>query len=96
MLFALDCTDKPDAFELRAATRPAHLEYLNRLAAQLMLAGPVSADGKPVGSLLIIEAESQQAAEEFVAADPYALAGLFAQVRVRPFRVVFQDGKQVA
>jgi len=28
MLFAILCTDKPDSAALRAATRPAHLDYL--------------------------------------------------------------------
>jgi hypothetical protein len=33
------------------------------------------------------------AAEAFAAADPYAKAGLFESVVIRPFRTVFKDGK---
>ena len=96
MLFAINCTDKENSLELRMATRPAHLAYLNQFAARLVLAGPLSADGKPAGSLIIVDVESAAAAEAFIADDPYALAGLFATVTMQPFRIVFQDGKQVS
>jgi len=96
MLFAVNCTDKAKSLELRLATRPAHLEYLSRFLPNLRLAGPVLSDGKPAGSLILFEAETLEDAQEFADNDPYALAGLFESVRVQPFRVVFQDGQQVA
>ena len=34
MLFALLCTDKPGALQLRLDTRPDHLAYLNELNAK--------------------------------------------------------------
>lgn len=90
MQFALECIDKPNSLELRLANRPAHLEYLNGHKDALLLAGPLldAAGEKPVGSLLIIEAADQRAAEAFAAADPYAQAGLFQSVSIRPFRKV--------
>jgi hypothetical protein len=96
MLFAINCTDKENARELRAATRPDHLAYLNRIVARLALAGPILIADEPAGSLIVIEAETLADAEAFAANDPYTLAGLFATVSVQNFRVVFQDGKQVA
>ena len=90
MQFVLECIDKPNYLELRLANRPAHLEYLNGHMAQLVLAGPLldEAGEKPVGSLLIIETADRNAAEAFAAADPYAKAGLFQSVTIRPFRKV--------
>jgi uncharacterized protein len=90
MLFLLRCTDKPDARELRAATRPAHLAYLEERSAQVKLGGPWldPGDGGPLGSLLIIEADDLAAAEAFAAADPYSKAGLFAEVSITPWRLV--------
>jgi uncharacterized protein YciI len=96
MLFAINCTDKPDSLELRMATRPTHLAYLIGCQPQLMLVGPVLTEGKPAGSLIVIEADDLASAEAFAANDPYALAGLFAEVRVQPFRMVFKDGAKVA
>ena len=92
MYFVLICNDKPDHLQVRMDTRPAHVEYLNGLNAQdvLKLAGPtLDADGKPNGSMLVIAAESAEQAREIAAADPYAKAGLFAEVQVRPWNWVF-------
>jgi uncharacterized protein YciI len=95
MLFAITCTDKPGGLELRMATRPAHLEHLKANERELVLVGPVlDQAGQPCGSLLVVEAVDRAAAEAFAAADPYAKAGLFESVVIRPFRTVFKDGKQ--
>ncbi|WP_372622888.1 YciI family protein [Falsiroseomonas sp.] len=95
MLFAITCTDKPGALELRMATRPAHLEHLKAHEAALVLVGPLlDPAGQPCGSLLVVEAADRAAAEALAAGDPYAKAGLFESVVVRPFRTVFKDGKQ--
>lgn len=96
MLFAIQCEDHPGALEKRLATRPDHLAWLDGQVGSIVLGGPVlDAEGKPCGSLLVIEAADQAAAEAFAAADPYALAGLFARTVIRPFRGVFKDGARV-
>jgi hypothetical protein len=88
MPFVLICRDKPGAAQLRQDTRAAHLAYLQASPA-VKLAGPFLDDaGKPVGSLLMLDLPDRAAAEAWAAADPYALAGLFASVSVEPFRVV--------
>jgi uncharacterized protein YciI len=51
--------------------------------------------GNPCGSLLVVEAADRAEAEAFAAADPYAKAGLFESVAIRPFRTVFKDGAAV-
>ncbi|PHP68501.1 hypothetical protein CSC94_00380 [Zhengella mangrovi] len=94
MLFALICNDKPGALQVRLDTRPTHLEWLNGLKDQglVKLAGPfMGADGKPNGSLVVVEAENQSAAEALAARDPYAAAGLFASVEVRPWTWVVNN-----
>ena len=87
-LFLLLCTDKPDARDLRAATRETHLAYLAEHAAEVKVGGAWldEADGGPLGSMLVIEAPDLAAAHAFAAADPYAKAGLFASVEVWPWR----------
>jgi uncharacterized protein len=85
--FALHCVDKPNSLDLRVATRPQHVEYLQGQADAVRLAGPyLDDDGDMCGSLLIIDAPDLAAARAFAAADPYAKAGLFERVEVRPFR----------
>jgi uncharacterized protein YciI len=87
-LFVLTCLDKPDALALRLSTREAHLAFIaaNRLAIQA--AGPFLNDaGDMCGSMLIIDAADQEAAAKIAAADPYAEAGLFESVTLRPWRM---------
>lgn len=86
MLFALICTDKPGKLQLRADTRPDHLAFLQGLndEKKLAFAGPfLDADGKANGTLSVIEAPDMDAAMALAATDPYAKAGLFANVEIR-------------
>ncbi|TIN51131.1 MAG: hypothetical protein E5X95_05360, partial [Mesorhizobium sp.] len=46
--------------------------------------------GKPDGSLVMIEAPDMAGAQALAAADPYAKAGLFESVEIRPWNWVFQ------
>lgn len=93
MQFAILNHDKPDSVDLRMKVRETHLEYLRGVGDKLMTAGPILAeDGRtPIGSLLIVEAETLEAARAFAAADPYAKAGLFASSMVWPWRLVFPE-----
>lgn len=88
MLYALLCTDKPNASALRADVRPKHLAFIDAHKTQVKIAGPfLSDDGQTmVGSLIIIEASDIAAARAFAATDPYAQAGLFANVEIKPWR----------
>ncbi|HEY9520545.1 MAG TPA: YciI family protein [Methyloceanibacter sp.] len=87
MLYALICIDKTNSLALRKAKRPEHVAYLKGLGDTLELAGPFTeADGETMnGSLIVIEAVSLDAAREIAAGDPYAKAGLFASVEIRPW-----------
>lgn len=92
MLFALICQDKPGALQVRMDTRPDHVAFLNGLNddGKLAFAGPfLDAEGKPNGSLVVIEAEDQAAAESLAAQDPYAKANLFSSVEIRLWNWVF-------
>ncbi|HSD92059.1 MAG TPA: YciI-like protein [Methyloceanibacter sp.] len=87
MLFALICTDKPDGLPIRLENRPAHMAYLKSLGDSLKFAGPfLKEDGKTMcGSLVMIEAPSPEAARAIAAADPFAKAGLFETVEIKPW-----------
>ena len=94
MLYAIMATDVPDSAAKRAATRPKHLKYIQRLIdeGRVLLAGPHptidSVDPGPAGmsgSLIVVEFESLQAAEAWAAQDPYWLDGVFESVNIKPF-----------
>lgn len=92
MIFALLCKDKPGQLQVRLDNRPAHVDYLNALNAKgtLKFAGPfLDGEGRPNGSLVAIEADDLAAAEAIAANDPYAKAGLFESVDIKPWNWVF-------
>lgn len=94
MLFAFTGTDKPDHLQVRLDTRPDHVAFLTDLNAKgtLKFAGPfLGEDGKPTGSLVVIEASDLAAAGTIFAADPYAKAGLFATTEIRAWTWAFNN-----
>lgn len=89
MLYAIICLDKPGALQTRLDNREAHLAHIEGAAGAIVQAGPfLDAQEKMVGSLLIYEAEDIAAAEAWAAEDPYAKAGLFQSVEIRPWKRV--------
>jgi uncharacterized protein YciI len=95
MWYAIVAVDVPESLERRKGARPAHLERLETLqaAGRLKLAGPFPAidaqDPGPAGfggSLIVAEFDDLAAARAWADADPYAAAGVYASVEVRPFR----------
>jgi len=94
MQFAVICADRPGSLDLRLATRPGHLTYLALYADRIVHSGPMlDLDGRPCGSLLILNVADRAAAEGFAAADPYAQAGLFESTVIRGLRTVILDGQ---
>ncbi|WP_043641719.1 YciI family protein [Chromobacterium haemolyticum] len=94
MLYAIIGQDNEDSLPRRLEARPAHLARLQALqdAGRLVLAGPCpaidSASPGPAGfsgSLIVAEFESLDAAQAWADADPYAAAGVYACVSVKPF-----------
>ena len=97
MLFAFICRDKPGSQQLRLDTRPPHVEWLNGINAEgrLAFAGPfLDADGKSDGSPVAVKAETVEEARALAEADPYARAGLFASVEIRPWNWVFNKPEE--
>ncbi len=88
MIYVLICKDKRDHLQVRLDARPDHLAYLEGLKKEgrLKFAGPfLDTAGKPVGSMVAVEAGSRAQAEAVAADDPYAKAGLFETVEVHPW-----------
>lgn len=95
MLYAIIAEDTPNSLERRLNARPAHLARLTELQDQgrLILAGPFpaidSADPGPAGfsgSLIVAEFANLEAAKTWAEADPFVIAGVYANVTVKPFR----------
>lgn len=98
MLYAIIAVDRPNSLPDRQRVRPAHLARLQALQdeGRLVLAGPHPAIDHPepgaagfTGSLIVAEFADLSAAETWAAADPYREAGVYQDVRVKPFKQVF-------
>jgi uncharacterized protein YciI len=95
MWYAVISEDVPDSLPLRAKARPDHIERLQALAAEgrILIAGPHPAidSNEPgeagfTGSLVVVEFPSLEEAQEWADADPYAAAGVYKRVVVKPFK----------
>jgi uncharacterized protein YciI len=98
MLYAIIAEDRPGSLAKRVEARAVHVERLKALteAGRLVLAGPHpaidAADPGPAGfsgSLIVAEFATREAAIAWAAEDPYATAGVYAKVTVKPFRKTF-------
>lgn len=87
--------DTPNSLEKRLAHRPEHLARLQALqnAGRLLLAGPFPAidsnDPGPAGftgSLIVAEFANLNEATTWANNDPFVVAGVYANVTVKPFR----------
>lgn len=87
MLFAIICKDKAGAVQTRLDNRAKHLAYIEETGI-VKIAGPFLENGTMTGSLVVVEAETMAAAQDWAANDPYAKAGLFEDVRISEWKKV--------
>ena len=87
MLFAVTCTDRAGALQLRLDNREAHLAWAGADGSPVKMGGPLlDSEGQPAGSLLIVEADDEADLRDILAQDPYAKAELFVEVFWIPFK----------
>jgi len=97
MLYAIISQDIENSLEKRMTARPDHLARLETLKQQgrLILAGPHPAidsndpgEAGFTGSLVVAEFDNLKDAQSWADADPYIKAGVYAEVSVKPFKLV--------
>ena len=97
MYYAILCEDVANSLPLRKEARPAHLERVQVLVdeGRLLAAGPHPAlDAEDpgetgfTGSLIIAEFDSLVQAQAWADEDPYVAAGVYAEVVVKPYKLV--------
>lgn len=88
MKFVIIGHDSPQGEAKRKIHRAAHLANLESLDKQgrVILAGPLT---DKAGSLLVLEFETREEAEDFALQDPYMVHGIFGRVEIHPFLQVF-------
>lgn len=93
MIYAFLLIDKPHAAELRNRVRPEHKAYLGQVAERIAFAGPLMDDAgqSMIGSLLAIDFESREAAQAWLADEPFTRAGLYASVTLHAYANLWQQ-----
>jgi uncharacterized protein len=98
-LYVLTCTDKEGTVEKRLATRPQHIARLEKLnaegrviAAGAMPKDPANPQAGFYGSTMIVDFDSREALDAWIADEPFLKEGIYAHVDVKPFNKAFPQG----
>jgi hypothetical protein len=86
-VFALWCTDGPDAQRLRDEHLEGHLLHVEKHHDRYIVAGPLRPTDQPEldGSFFLILADSEEDAMAVVKDDPYFTSGMYADMKIRAF-----------
>lgn len=88
-LYLLVCSDAPGSEIPREREMQDHLRFIEQNLERIAVAGPRTDGGTPIdGSILVVRAESPDAARALVEGDPYYRAGVWARIDIHPFRAV--------
>ena len=98
-LFVVTCTDNEGTVEKRLATRPQHLERLQKLndEGRLIVAGAMPKEpGNPqagfYGSTIIVDFETREALDTWLQDEPFLKEGVYAHIDVKLFNKAFPQG----
>ena len=86
MVVALDGKDEK-AMERRMASREAHLKRAGKFMndGTIVIGGALmDGDGRMIGSGLVVEAESKEALDAWLAEDPYVTGGVWKDITIYP------------
>ena len=95
MPYIIETFDKPHHQAVRQQHRPAHLDFLAQNAQLLLACGAkLHDDGSDLGGgLYVVDLDTREAAQAFIAADPFYQADLFAEVRITRWRKAYVAGE---
>ena len=92
MFFLITGKDGNDdkALERRQESRQAHLDCCEKLKKEgFMLFGAALLDdqGRMIGSVIVVQAESREAVDHYLAKEPYVLGKVWVDIEVQPIAV---------
>ena len=99
-LFVVTCTDREGTVEKRLAVRPQHLARMEKLDAEgrVIVAGAMPKDrDNPqngfYGSTLILDFETREALDAWLADEPFLKEGVYESIDVKPFNKALPSEK---
>lgn len=92
MQFLIRAYDGAGKLDKRMEVRPKHLEGMAKLSDHIISAGGLLDDeGKMKGSALIMDFQSRKELDDYLAGEPYVLAGVWEKIEVESINVVIAN-----
>lgn len=97
MIYAVLFEDNAAKSDIRSKLMPEHLAFLERNAACVQAAGPLTNadDGAAASGLWLVTADNLQTVRALIEADPFWPTGLRKSVQVLTWHQVFARGKRL-
>ena len=91
MQFIVKAYDGEGMLDKRMEVRPRHLEGIERIKEHVICAGGLLDDeGNMMGSVLIMEYESREQLDEYLANEPYVQENVWQKIEVERMNVVIR------
>lgn len=91
MQFVIKAYDGEGMLDKRMEVRPRHLEGMQRLRSHVICAGGLLDDkGKMKGSMLVMEFESREQLDDYLANEPYVQEHVWETIEVERINVVIR------
>ncbi|MBQ9662829.1 MAG: hypothetical protein IJV40_06730 [Oscillospiraceae bacterium] len=97
MIIAYDGKDQ-DALARRMSVRPRHLENITSVKerGRVICAGGITdSTGSPVGSFLIMEFDTREMLDEYLASEPYVTGNVWKDIKIETCNVVIMNDEIV-
>ncbi len=96
MQYVITGRDGANKLEKRMEVRPRHLENMSKVKGKVICAGGIlDEQGKPKGSVMIMEFASKDLLDEYLASEPYIIEKVWEKVEVETMNVVILNGEKV-
>lgn len=96
MQFVITAHDGEGMLERRMAVRPRHLQNKGEIDGKVICAGGILDDeGKPKGSVLVLEFARRELLDGYLESEPYIQEGVWERVEVEPMNVVIVNDEMV-
>ena len=96
MQFIITAHDGENMLEKRLTIRPRHLEGMAKLGKHIITAGGLlDEEGKPKGSVLVLEFDKREDLDDYIASEPYVLEHVWETVEIESMNVVILNGEKV-
>ena len=96
MQFVITAHDGEGMLERRMAVRPRHLQNMGEIDGKVICAGGILDDeGKPKGSVLVLEFARRELLDGYLESEPYIQEGVWGRVEVEPMNVVIVNDEMV-